>query len=132
MLHPSPGLELALVPWFGLKIDLGVLAFEARGKPELRLAAIAPMPSGADQPLRQIIAVPSPRAAEDAGTHYAGLLLQLAQRCGFRVFALVEASLRHLPPISGPLGSERHVGALADEDSALAVDEHHADARPVG
>src|SRR4029077_10994938 len=39
MRRPSPGVELALMAWLRLQIDLAVLAFESGGEPELRLAA---------------------------------------------------------------------------------------------
>ena len=41
-------------------------------------------------------------------------------------FALVDAALRHLPAFHGL------IDALADKHLAIAVEQHDADARPVG
>ena len=56
-----------------------------------------------------------------------GFLVQFAQGCGAQVFAFVDPALRHLPGIAFAV-----VDPLADEDETVGVDEHDADAGPVG
>ena len=60
--------------------------------------------------------------AQDTCLAGADLFLELAQGRFLRRLAVVDAALRHLPAFDGL------VDALADEDEALAVDQHHADA----
>src|SRR5262249_39084654 len=111
--------------------DLAILAFEARSEPELLLAAVAPLPSAANDPLRQIVIIPSPRSADDPRCCDPRLFLELAARRVFWILALVEPTLRHLPPLADTLRSAVAIGTPADENLGVAIDEHHADAGPV-
>ncbi len=74
----------------------------------------------------------SRRARNEARGVHAGFLDKLAARGGLGVLALIEAALRHLPPRADPLRRAGAIGSPPDKDAAFGVDEHHADARPVG
>src|SRR5690606_9514535 len=57
---------------------------------------------------------------------HAGSLSQLADLSLLRLFARVDAALRHLPRIA------RRIESLADEDAPVAVCEHHSGAGAIG
>ena len=108
-------------------VDLAVLAGEAQGVPFLRLAAIAPAPCLGGDIRRQVVGEPAARFRKQLDRPDAGLLGKLAQRGLERILAGVEAALRHLPDVRevdvlGP------VEPAADEDAAITVEHHGADA----
>src|SRR6185369_10082126 len=127
--RPSPAIEFRLMAR-RLEIDLTVTAGEARGEPLLRLAAIAPAPRLPDELFRQIVTVPFRRFRDDGCGADRGFLRKLAQRRIARIFALIDAALRHLPPLPVAFGVG-YVGAPADPHEAIAIEQHDADAGPI-
>ncbi len=100
----------------------------AHGEPALGLAAEATLPEPRHELARQVIGQPDGALAQDidpAGGE-ADLLGQLAQSGVARALARVDPALRHLP------GVGRVVDALSGKDQAMAVQQHHANAGPVG
>src|SRR5690606_35799483 len=67
---------------------------------------------------------------DDLDGPQSSLLLQLAERSLARVLLRVDAALRHLPPGAGAFRLARSVGAAADPDQTLPVDDHDTEARP--
>src|SRR5262249_27236756 len=49
-----------------------------------------------------------------------------------RILIAVDAALRHLPPAAGAFGLARRVVAPADPNLAPSVEQHDADAGPIG
>jgi hypothetical protein len=115
-----------------VEIDFALRTFEARGKPHLLLSPIASFPGNAEEFVRNIVCKPIARPREYAYRAHAGFLLKLAPRRVLRILALIEAALRHLPPSPGPFRLFRVICAPADKGVVVAVQQHHADARPVG
>jgi hypothetical protein len=109
-----------------LEIDLALRAPEAQRKPFLLLAAVAALQGEADEVRRQVIGQPFGMLAQHFCIARADFLFELAQGGGARVFAGIDAALRHLP------GLDALVDPLADEDAAFAVEQHHADAGTIG
>src|ERR1700756_5547873 len=113
---PAPADELGLVPAAGAcDIDLIVLAGEAHREPLLPLAAVASLPGAPGDRARNIVGEPLADLAELLDRADAGLFVELA--------------LGGLPTI---LAGADAAGAAADEDQPALVDQHHADAGPVG
>src|SRR5882724_4658183 len=108
-------------------VDLAVLAGEAERVPLLRLAAIPALPGLAADLLRNVVDEPTPDLTELFDRLDAGLLVEFAQcrRIGF--LAVIDAALRHLPDV-GPVDVLGAVGAAADENKALAIDDTQAGA----
>jgi len=78
----------------------------------------------------KVVGEPPRRLADNPRLAGARLLFQLAQRGFTGRFALVDAALRHLP---GECAAGIDLlDAIADPDKTIAIDEHDADARPVG
>ena len=128
---PAPGVEFG-----GMRaapgaqdVDLAFVAGEAQQEPLLDLSAITAAPAP-ERAFRQVVAQPFRRFVEERRRHNAGLLAQLAQGGLARLFAGVEAALRHLP------FEARHAFAAfaglapAEEYFAFGVRERDADARP--
>src|SRR5688572_5960537 len=120
---PAPGRELGLL---GRDVDVAVGAEEAECEPFLALAAEPALPDLRHQLGRQIVLQPILALADEARAVGADLLAHLAPGGLQRLLALVDAALRHLPGRAGV------VDALGHEHLALLVDQHDADARPVG
>src|SRR5581483_4347564 len=130
---PAPAHEFRLVTAAtGIcDIDLVVLAGEADGEPFLALAAITALPGSAGDRARDVVDQPFGELAELLHRADAGLLVKLALgRCP-GVLAGIDAALRHLPDM-GVVDMLDARGAAADEDQPVLVDQHHADAGPVG
>jgi len=130
--RPAPGVEFLFVPFARTEIDLAVRAFEAGGEPDLLLAAIAALPGDAHERVGKIVGQPVAGSGHEARAADARFLGKLAARCGLGVFALIETALRHLPPRPGALRRVAAIGAPSDEGEAVAIEQHDADARPVG
>src|SRR6185312_12149051 len=122
---PFPAREFRLMK--GVEVDLGVLAGEAHGEPDLLLA----LEIAADLLLRQdigrkVVDDPVPRAADDRNRGEAGFFLQFAPRGNLQVLAFVDPALRELP---GVIAGD--AGAVADPYLVLGIEHHNADIRPV-
>src|SRR5664279_3167146 len=113
-------------------IDLGLLALEAECEPLLLLAPVAPAPRLANQVGRQIVGEPAGRLPEQAHVTDRGLLVKFTQRRLIRVFALIEAALRHLPPVALASALVFLVGTVTDPDEAGRIEQRNADARAIG
>src|SRR5690606_7026953 len=103
-----------------------VMAGEAEREPFLLLAAIFSLPGDTDEMIGKIVSDPPRRLADQLDRAHIRFLVELAQRALIGILAGIDAALRHLPCVSGVLIAA--LGALADENAALAVDEHHAHA----
>src|SRR6185312_8429335 len=108
-------------------VDLALRAGEADGEPFLRLAAIAAVPGLADQVARNVVAEPFGNFAETFDRADICFFVQLAQRRRPRLFAVIDAALRHLPSV-GEIHMLGPVDAAADEGKAGAVEHDEADA----
>ena len=120
-LDPAPGIELALIPGLRFKVDLALLALEARREPKLLLPAIAPFPCHADHLAGQIVVQPVARPPNDARGSNSGLFIQLAECRLLFIFARIDAALRHLPPIADTLRRVGGLGAPADKGAAFSI-----------
>ena len=116
---------------FGRDIDLAVIAQKAKGEPTLLLAAIPAAPGNADQMSGQIVKIPLRRLGHEFNGTHARFLEELASGGGARILSCIDAALRHLPPLPGAFFIRRG-GAAADPDAAVPVNQHDADAGPVG
>src|SRR5215471_18837941 len=110
----------------GANVDVAVSPKKPHRNPFLPLTAIAPMQRDAEEVLRQIIREPFLHLAERLGLARADFLFELAKGRFHRLFAFVDAALWHLPAFDGL------VDAAPDEYETIAIDQHHAYARPVG
>ena len=113
----------------GFDVDIGVSALETHQEPHLPLSAILALPDPSDHLVGQVVEMFLAAAREDidqVGAH-ARFFKQLAQRGGFRIFALVNATLRHLPGI-GALGT---VQTLPDKYFSLHIGKHDAGTGPI-
>src|ERR1700756_5357179 len=129
---PAPADELGLVPAAGAcDIDLIVLAGEAHREPLLPLAAVASLPGAPGDRARNIVGEPLADLAELLDRADAGLFVELALGGLPKILAGVDAALRHLPDM-GFVDMLDAAGASTDEDQPALVDQHHADAGPVG
>src|SRR5215469_13062859 len=108
-----------------MKIDVAVLARETHGEPFLALAAKFAVKGYSQQMRRQIIGHPVWHFGNYPGLVGARFFFQFAQCRLARLFALVNATLRHLPAFEGL------INALTDENQALVVQEHYAHSGPV-
>src|SRR3954471_15175951 len=81
LIHPSPAPAVEFTVVAGHRnVDLVFTAGEAGRKPLLRLTAILPLPSDADEMVGQIILVPIGGFGDDLSRADRGLLAQLAER----------------------------------------------------
>ncbi len=97
-----------------------LVSLEPEQKPSLRLPAIASAETAA-RALRQVVGEPLRRLGDERGRAHVGFLIEFAAGGGGRIFALVDAALRHLPFVA----EERRaalVAAPADEHFARDVD----------
>jgi hypothetical protein len=121
---PFPGVEFRVI---GGEIDIGLHAGEPHREPFLAIAAIAPTHYPLGNLFRHIVIKPATAFPKDIGSVGADLRLQLTQRRPARGFASIDAALRHLP-LRQP---RRHADAVANEDSAVATEQHDANPRTV-
>src|SRR5207248_978614 len=89
------------------------------------------LPGFANQLGRKVIGKPAARAGEQLERADIGLFAQLTQGCPVRVFARIDAPLRHLPGVNR-VDLLWAAGAAPDEDAASAIDHHGANAWPIG
>src|SRR5688572_32753753 len=87
----------------GRDIDLAVVALEAEGKPALFLPAEFSTPGYSDEIGRQVVVIPVRRLGHELGRAHARFLGELAFGGRFWILALIDAALRHLPPLSAAL-----------------------------
>src|SRR5882724_6135557 len=128
---PAPPRKFRLVTGRAIDVDLAVVAGEAHREPLLSLSAIFAFPRLAHDLARDVVGDP----VRDLGQlfHRAdiGLLVELTPRRRPWLLPRVDAALRHLPGI-GVVDVLGAAAALADKDTAAAVEHHDTDARPIG
>jgi hypothetical protein len=112
-------------------IDFAIVPGKAHRKPFLHLAAIFALPGLADQLAWNVVAQPFGDFAEALDRADIGFLTQLAQRGRPRVFAGIDAALRHLPGMF-EVNVLRPVDAPADKRASVAIEQHDADAGSIG
>src|SRR4029079_3763411 len=126
---PAPRVELGMVA--GAETHVVVAADEAQQVPDLLLAAVAAAPLALDPVLRNLIAQPVSRTAEDPDVMglQAHFLAQFPVHRLFGRFAGIDAALRKLPGMfADPLAPENQVLAVGDDDGdvrAIAVTVQH-------
>src|SRR5690606_31041738 len=112
-----------------LEVDVGVASGEADEVPGLPLALEPPAPELAVQFGRKVVKQLLGQPGEDLEVlgPRADFLAELAKHRRVDILAVVDAALRHLPPVAFAV-----VNPLADESLAPCVDQHHADAWAIG
>src|SRR5580704_4296667 len=129
---PAPGGKFRLLRAGGMgEVDLALVAGEAQREPFLGLAAVFAFPRLADDLARDVVLQPVGDFAQPLHGTDIGFLVQLPQRRRPRLFALVDAALRHLPCV-GRVDMLRPLDAAADEGTAGAIEHQHADTRAIG
>ena len=104
---------------------------EAERKPFLHLATIPARPAPAGDVLGDIVGIPFRSFGQQREAADVGFLVDLPNGGVVGILAFVDASLRHLPFVRVGRGL-RSLRATADEDGAGGIDQHGADAGPVG
>src|SRR6185312_2378820 len=120
--NPPPRAEFGMVRG---EVNVAVAPLKTHREPFLFLSDIAPAPQPAAQRAGQIVGQPAFGLGDDVGLVGAGLFPELAERGVSRRLAPVDAALRHLPRFFFL------VDAAADENLAVAVQQHDADAPPI-
>src|SRR5580700_4144332 len=129
---PAPGREFRLLGAGGMgEVDLALVTGEAHREPFLGLAAVLALPRLADDLARDVVLQPVGDFAEPLDGTDIGFLVQLPQRRRPRLFALVDAALRHLPGMRR-VDVLRPLDAPANEAKPGAIEHQHADTRAIG
>ena len=112
-------------------VDLVVVSGKAHGEPFLRLAAVFALPRLAHDFTRNVVFQPVSDLAEPFHRADIGLFAQFPHRRRPRLFAFIDAALRHLPRMR-EVDMFRPVDAPADEHQALAIEQNDANAGTIG